>query len=232
MIKWQAIAFDLDDTLYPERDFVLSGFRAVARWAESHLDISFERGFPTLKRLFEKGIRGNTFNHWLSLQDVDFDEDLIEKLVQIYRSHQPEIRPYPAVPGLLKRLHSKYRLALVSDGYLSVQQSKIDALKLRSYFDVIIFSDEWGKDAWKPDIKAFEVLVKKLAIRGEEAIYVADNPIKDFLGANRLGMTTVWIRRTGGEYSDLEPPSTDHAPHLEFSSLREFAAHLTAGKIA
>lgn len=226
VIKWQAIGFDLDDTLYPERDFVLSGFRAVARWADSHLGISFEEGFAELNRLFEKGTRGNTFNHWLSLKGVDFDEDLIQRLVQVYRFHQPEIRPYPEVPVLLKKLRSKFKLALVSDGYLSVQRSKLDALKLGPYFDVIVFSDEWGKDAWKPDIKPFKVLLERLAIDGHEAIYVADNPTKDFLGANELGMTTVWIRRAGGEYSHLEPPSNGHAPHLIFKSLNEFAASL------
>ena len=32
-----AIIFDLDDTLYPERDYVLSGFRAVAQtYAQIH----------------------------------------------------------------------------------------------------------------------------------------------------------------------------------------------------
>src|SRR4030066_168009 len=32
---WRAIGFDLDDTLYPERAFVLSGFGAVAGWIEA-----------------------------------------------------------------------------------------------------------------------------------------------------------------------------------------------------
>jgi hypothetical protein len=27
------LVFDLDDTLYPEREFALSGFRAAGRWA-------------------------------------------------------------------------------------------------------------------------------------------------------------------------------------------------------
>lgn len=230
VIKWRAIGFDLDDTLYPERDFVLGGFEVVAWWADAHLNISFEKGFAVLKHLFEKGTRGNTFNHWLSIQGVDFDEDLIQKLVRVYRSHHPEIRPYPEVPVLLKRLRSKYRLALVSDGYLSVQQSKLDALDLAPYFDVIVFSDELGEGAWKPDTKPFEVMLERLAIDGNDAIYVADNPTKDFLGPNKLGMTTVWIRRAGDEYSHLEPPSSDHAANLVFESLEEFAAYLGAEK--
>jgi putative hydrolase of the HAD superfamily len=227
MRRWRAISFDLDDTLYPERDFVLSGFRAVARWADSNLGISFEEGFAVLDRLFKKGARENTFNQWLSVQGLDFDENLIQKLIKVYRSHKPEIRPFPEVPVLLEELRNIYKLGLVSDGYLSVQQSKLDALKLRAYFDVIILSDEWGKDAWKPDVQPFEALLKRLAINGEEAVYVADNASKDFLGANKVGMTTVWIRRAGGEYSHLEPPNSDHAPDLVFTTLREFEKYVS-----
>jgi FMN phosphatase YigB (HAD superfamily) len=38
---WQGIVFDLDDTLYPERGYVLSGFKAVASCAEARLGCQF-----------------------------------------------------------------------------------------------------------------------------------------------------------------------------------------------
>ena len=37
MRKAEAIVFDLDDTLYPEREYVFSAYRAVAKWIERHL---------------------------------------------------------------------------------------------------------------------------------------------------------------------------------------------------
>ena len=55
--KWRAIVFDLDDTLYPERDYVLSGFRAIARWAAEHLRIPAEDGYRELAELFAAGVR-------------------------------------------------------------------------------------------------------------------------------------------------------------------------------
>jgi putative hydrolase of the HAD superfamily len=33
------LVFDLDDTLYPERQFALSGFAAAGRWAEAELGL-------------------------------------------------------------------------------------------------------------------------------------------------------------------------------------------------
>ncbi len=56
----RAVVFDLDDTLYPERAYVLSGFHAVAAWAEEQLKIPRRLGFAELRQLFEDGVRGNT----------------------------------------------------------------------------------------------------------------------------------------------------------------------------
>jgi putative hydrolase of the HAD superfamily len=221
-----AVVFDLDDTLYPEREYVLSGFRAVAAWAETNLNIPAEKGVGSLNRLFSEGVRGDTFNRWLSLHQVEPKASLIDKLVHIYRSHEPKIKPFPEVPTLLSVLKKKYRLGLTSDGHLSVQQSKLNALRLASLFDAIVFSDQWGRDYWKPSTKPFEILLGKLAIEGKHAVYVGDNPVKDFLGARRLGMTTVWVRRPEGEYSHLTPPSDAHAPHFIFSSLFQLISHL------
>jgi len=39
IIPSAALVFDLDDTLFPERDFVLSGFQAVGDWLETNLSL-------------------------------------------------------------------------------------------------------------------------------------------------------------------------------------------------
>jgi len=220
--EWKAIIFDLDDTLYPERDYVFSGFKAVANWAEKNLGIPSEEGFIELKSLFELGVRQVTFNQWLSDRCVDFDNDLISQLVQVYHGHKPKLDPYPEVPGILKRLSNRYQLGLVSDGYLDVQQFKLSELKIAYYFNAIVFSDEWGRDAWKPCIKPFKMVLERLGVGASQSIYIADNPIKDFLGANHLGIYTVWVRRPYGEYSLLDPPTSEHAPNLKVESLELF----------
>src|SRR5690606_29033500 len=134
MTRWQAIVFDLDDTLYPEREFVLSGFRAVAQWLENNLSCSAEESYIELKKLFESGVRGEIFNRWLDEHDMGLDQH-VQEMVRVYREHHPSITPFPVVPGLLSKLKSKYRLGLVSDGLWTVQQRKLNALGLSHYFD-------------------------------------------------------------------------------------------------
>lgn len=218
MSKWQAIVFDLDDTLYPEHDFVLSGFRAVARWAQEHLSIPSGQGYADLCMLHASGVRGDTFNRWLVAQGFA-DEALLAQLVQVYRQHLPRLVPFVEVPGLLDRLHRHYRIGLISDGYLDVQRRKLDALELENCFDAIVFSDEFGRTAWKPSIKPFEVILQRLDVAAPATIYVADNPLKDFLGARQTGMFTVRVQRPGCEYAHLAPLTPEHAPDQTFHDL-------------
>jgi putative hydrolase of the HAD superfamily len=212
--KWQAIVFDLDDTLYPERDYVFSGFAAVATWAEKNLALPADQSFIELKHLFEQGVYGVTFNHWLTNHGLIADS-LLPKLVEIYRNHQPKLSPFSEVPTLLSSLHQRYRLGLISDGYVAVQKRKLATLNLAHYFDAVIFSDEWGQEAWKPNPLPFQIILEKLAVTGPNSVYVADNPLKDFIGARQVGMWTLRVRTPQGIYSHVEPPSPSHAPDIE-----------------
>ena len=50
MSEWRAVIFDLDDTLYPEEQFVLGGLQAVSRAVEGELGISQQTVWEELQR--------------------------------------------------------------------------------------------------------------------------------------------------------------------------------------
>lgn len=220
MKKLKAVVFDLDDTLYPEKEFVKSGFRAVASWAELNLGIDSNIGERQLISYYENGIRGDTFNRWLASHNL-LSNDLVKEMIKIYREHIPSISPFPEVKEVLGELKKKFLLGIVSDGYIEVQKKKLNALEIENFFDAVIFSDEWGKKNWKPSSKPFEIISEKLGIPSDQCMYVADNPIKDFFGAKKIGMYTIQIVRPGGEYSTRLPPSVKHKPNLTITSLEE-----------
>jgi hypothetical protein len=96
-----------------------SGFKAVASWAEPRLlGVPSLGGFSGLRRLFDKKVRGNIFQLWLEELGVPDTYGLVTRLVDIYRNHDPLLVPFPEVPGSLRELSSRYRLGLLSDGYL------------------------------------------------------------------------------------------------------------------
>ncbi len=213
-----AVVFDLDDTLYPERKFVLSGFRAVSRWVEQNTEISFTDAYGQLVHFFEENLYGNTFDRFLEDHGM-WSASIVQEMVGIYREHHPEISSFPEVPDMLVRLGKRFKIGLLSDGYLDVQQRKLDALGLEQSFNAVIFSDKWGKDAWKPNPYPFNVMLEIFGVRAAQAVYVADNPVKDFLGARRAGMSSIRLRLTRGVYAALEPETPDHAAGIEISSL-------------
>jgi putative hydrolase of the HAD superfamily len=220
----EAILLDMDDTLYPERDYVLSGFQAVADWAASNLGIPAGAGLAKLRSLFEAGVRGDSFNRWLASYGVDAQQELIQELIAVYRGHEPALTPFADVVPFMTRLQGRYRLGLVSDGYLAVQRRKLASLGLAPYLDAVVFSDQWGREAWKPDTRPFIEALQLLQVEAGNAVYLGDNPAKDFLGARQLGIWTVWVRRSRSEYGHLAPPGADHAPHFTVSSLSALEA--------
>lgn len=223
MPKLLAIAFDLDDTLYPEREYALGGFRAVAEWAEAALGIPQRQVYAELQGLFESGVRRNSFNRWLVGHGFLPDSRLGDMLNH-YRQHVPELAPFPGVIELLETLYGSYRLAILTQGYRAGQRSKIKALAVEHYFETILILDETEREQWKPSRRAFERLLAQLKLRSDEVAYVGDNPEKDFYGARQLGIRTVRVRRPGGEHAHKEPIDPSYAPDLEvneFSALPE-----------
>ena len=212
--------FDMDDTLFCERDFVFSGYRAVASkvYTDHSVDIEGE-----LRALFLRGGRGDLFSLALNSFDVPFDESYVKGLVDIYRSHRPNIRPFLDVIPTLDFLKKRgVKIGLVSDGWLSVQQRKLMSLGIDRFFDSIVFTDSInGVKSWKPAVDGFNECLKELKLEPSESIYIGDNPQKDFIGAKSLGMNTIRVHRRGIEHEFVRSVSLVHDAHVDFTSFQQ-----------
>lgn len=221
----RAVVFDLDDTLFPERAYVLSGFRAVGLWCEGKFAIRADRAFEEMCGLLDSGFRGDTFNKFCEAHGEP--QSAVPEMVRVYREHLPELVPYGGVPELLKRLAGRYLVGLVSDGYVDVQEKKLTALGIGSLFDGVVFSDELGRDHWKPSTRPFEIVSERLGVQPQQAVYVGENSLKDFLGARRAGMRTIRVLGPAGFYTHESPPSVEHAADVEIESLGDLEEALT-----
>jgi putative hydrolase of the HAD superfamily len=227
MERSRAIIFDLDDTLYPERAFVVSGFSAAADWLSAQVGVPADQCAGGLVDLFEAGVRGSTFNVWLDRAGLP--QELVTGMVSAYRVHTPMLQLYQdVIPAFTSFREAGLSFGLLTDGYADVQNRKIASLNIRSWFHAIMLSDELGRHCWKPSPVPFERTLDRLSVAGGEAVYVADNPEKDFLGARAAGLKSIRLRRPGGLYSDREPATPEAAPDAEIRSLPEAADVLTA----
>jgi putative hydrolase of the HAD superfamily len=197
------IVFDLDDTLYDEVEYCRSGFEAVAEFLANLPEVPpAERIFGTLWKQFTAGNRTQTFNTALDELDIVYDDELIKQLIYAYRNHAPKITLPQDSRDALSQLSGKYTLALLTDGFLPAQQLKVQALGIEKYFKCIIYTEQLGREFWKPSPAGFEKLIETLNTKPQSAAYVADNEKKDFIAPNKLGFLTIRIIRPAGLHSE------------------------------
>jgi putative hydrolase of the HAD superfamily len=195
------IVLDLDDTLYPEQQFVAGGFRAASSYLLQH-GIARAELFPALWDRFCQGARGTIFDDVLKAAGIVPDQGLIQELVAVYRSHSPLIALYPDADALLCQAFGQKRLGLLTDGPALVQKNKVQALDIEPLFDIIVYTDALGREFWKPHPAGYKTVMDQLGLAGPECLYVGDNPAKDFAGARSLAWHTAHIRRGAGIYGE------------------------------
>jgi putative hydrolase of the HAD superfamily len=189
------IAFDIDDTLYLECDYVASGFAAVGDYISSRLGVSdfADRAW----KLFANGTRHTIFNDVLTQLDVEQSQSLLEALVETYRRHSPSIQLLADARKALDATARYAQLAVVTDGPSHSQWAKVRALELDRWTRHIVVTADLGQQFVKPSPLAFLTLQETLGEHSSSCYYVADNPLKDFSGPKRLGWTTLRVRRPG-----------------------------------
>lgn len=211
------VVLDMDDTLFLERDYVLSGFAAVgAAVAKEHGLKGFsERAW----RLFCDGVRGRIFDEALKEMGVELQSESVAKLVAVYRSHLPRIKLTSDSFRFLDAARREgLRVALVSDGAYVAQEAKVRALGLEGFISPIILTDAFGRDAWKPSSRGYIEVFERLGGSHGNYIYIGDNPNKDFIAPNALGWRTIRIRRPEGEHALVSSSKEGAAAQREIVS--------------
>ena len=190
----KAIIFDLDDTLYGEKQYVRSGYRAIA---DSLPQI--EKMEQKLWNAFEQ--KKSAIDEVLCAEGL-YTEERKQQCLSIYRFHQPKISFYEGTLELLQKLRTAgYKLGVITDGRPEGQRAKIKALGLEELVDYIIVTDELGGIEYrKPNKAAFERMQETLGVKFEEMCYIGDNIKKDFIAPELLKMRSFWFRNVDGLY--------------------------------
>ena len=107
---------------------------------------------------------------------------------------------YPDVIDILKQLHPRFQLAIVSnfDGRLRVI---LERLGISKYFGHIFVSSEIGAD--KPDQEIFRRALKFLNLRPKNVLHVGDDPERDWHAATAAGLSIFKLDRNKNSLRDL-----------------------------
>jgi 2-haloacid dehalogenase len=130
-----------------------------------------------------------------------------------------ELHVHADVPAGLSALADLgIRLVTLSNGSASIAQRLLSGAGLDGHFERFLSVEEGG--IWKPASAAYTYALAECGVEPADAMLVAAHPW-DTDGAQRAGLTSAWINRTGATF-----PSYFQPPTLQVDSLGPLAERL------
>lgn len=204
------IAFDLDDTLYKEVNFVRSAFTEIAKEVQSE---NWENLYLNMFQQFKD--QRDVFG-FLEEKYGRNKSDLLSK----YRQHKPYVGIPKTPHELVTWIQAKGgKAGVITDGRVITQTNKLKALGLNDLLDFIIISEATGHD--KKDVHNFKLLEENYP--DHHFTYIADNPKKDFYHPNDLGWLTIGILDNGSHIhpQSIPPQSENYMPKFWVTDLSD-----------
>lgn len=190
----KAVIFDLDDTLYSEKEYVRSGYRKITEVLPQVENVA-----EKLWKLFEE--KKPAIDELLKQEKID-SEGVKQSCLHAYRYQIPDIHLYEGVVEMLEEFRANgLKLGIITDGRPEGQRAKLQVLGIETMVDEIIVTDEFGGPEFrKPNQKAFVTMKERLGVDYTEMCYVGDNTKKDFIAPEQLGMRSIWFKNKDGLY--------------------------------
>jgi len=221
------VFFDLDHTLWDfDRNSALAFARVFKKHAiqvpvEDFISVYEPINFEYWKRFREERVskqnlrRGRLIDTF-SRFNQNYPLDTIDTLAVAYIDELPEDNHLlDGAAEILEYLAPNYNLHIITNGFQEVQKLKLQKSAIGHFFDTITSSEEVGVK--KPNPLVFKAALKKASAGSSESIMIGDTFEADILGAEGIGMKTLFYN-----YRKEEIPSK----YLLVNHLLEIKNHL------
>lgn len=166
-----------------------------------------EQGLPPellpwwFARLLQSAMAGTLSNRYIpfrqaaeaSLKQVLAAADRPERLALLILEEMKELAPWPDAEDCLMRLRGAgHRLIALTNSSVEDAEGLLGKSGLRDFFGQVLSTDE--ADACKPDPRPYRLALNRAGCPPSDASMVAAHGW-DILGADAVGMRTVWIER-------------------------------------
>lgn len=129
---------------------------------------------------------------------------------------------YPEAEEVLRELSERYHVGIIANQNLGSEE-RLEKLGLLRYIDLVIASAEEG--VAKPDLRIFQIALERANCKPEEAVMVGDRLDNDIIPANKIGITTVWIKQGFASFVNLK--AKVEQPDYTISDLSELTSVLS-----
>jgi FMN phosphatase YigB (HAD superfamily) len=197
------VVVDLDDTLYPQADYLASAAAAVGV-AAGQAGLDGAAVHAALRHELAVGSdAGGTIDRALLAVGVPAVAlpGLVPALVAAFTQHTPpRLSPYPGAADSLRALAEAAPLACLTDGNPAIQAAKVAATGLGPLLPVVVVTDTLGGRAVrKPHPAGLLAVAARLSLPPERLLVIGDRPGKDVAVAAAVGARAVRVRQ--GEYA-------------------------------
>ncbi|PQB04958.1 YjjG family noncanonical pyrimidine nucleotidase [Aureitalea marina] len=202
----QAVAhifFDLDHTIWDfDRNSALAFGRVfsthriqleVARFVKIYEPINFNywKLFRE-ERISKQELRRGRFQDAFGALGMHFDITTIDLLAESYIQELPgDNHLFEGAEQLLERLADIYKLHIITNGFHQVQHQKLANSGIAHLFSTVTTSEE--ARVKKPHPYIFRLAMEKAGALPEESLMIGDTFEADILGAEEVGMQTIFI---------------------------------------
>jgi 2-haloacid dehalogenase len=212
-VKYQAIFFDADDTLFDYPRAERAALRACRREFHIRADAgiflnAYRRHNRDVWQAFERGetdqaaLRVERFRRLaleLGISELPLDKVSVFYLEAL--SGQPQL--FPGALAAVRALARRFPLALITNGIAAVQRRRFAASPITRFFKAVVISEEVGMA--KPDPRIFEPALRMIGVAAAEVLYVGDSVTSDMAAARNAGMDFCWLN-PGGVPAPPGPP--------------------------
>lgn len=208
LVQWYEVLLREIAAFLVARDRDSAGASAVLDAFSRHSRrLEAERPHRLYKDILRLAFRAALAEHGLAPADGD-----AERLA----SAIPTMGPHFEVPGALRRLRERYRLAIFtnSDDDLIVH----NVARIGVPFDFVITAER--ARAYKPSRRLFEYGYRTMGVSKDETVHVAMGMFLDMKACHDLGVRGIWVNRLG------QRGNPEWLPYAEVADLDEAAALL------
>jgi len=201
--SYEAIIFDLDDTLFDCSGMLVQAARRRAAEAlvESGLPMDVDEAVELQKKLSE--CHGPCFLVFDEIgRRYNLGKEALDAAYQAYNADKVmDIEPFPDTIPTLRELSEQGRTCLLlTSGNYHRQQAKLDKLGISGEFDDILINDQ---DRGATLDECMEYMLERNELEPSRCAVVGDRTDQEIRIGNRLGMTTIRIMQ--GRFRSAEP---------------------------
>ena len=221
--RFQALTFDCYGTMIDWEKGIFSALRPILEAHGKTID-----DFALLKLYSElelKAEQGEFRKYREVLQSVvaGFGEQLAfkpsEEEIRSLPGSLPQWPPFPDTVAALKRLQTRYKLAVISN--IDDDLFAGSEPKLQAQFDHVITAEQ--ARSYKPSLNNFRLALKQLGLAPDHVLHVGQSLYHDVTPAKSLGIATVWVNRPSTRPGAGAARTADGKPDLEVSDLATLA---------